>query len=99
MKLAKTINKVLCKAEIQPAITYLPKEDWDLIDNALEELSKMSMEKGQWGVIKNSYVDFLANTSFFCGVVVAAGTIYLVKKGVGLVKLAKQKLIENEKPE
>lgn len=97
MKMASTINKILAKANLDPAISYLPKEDWDLIDNALEELSKMSVGKGQWGVIKNSYVDFLANTSFFCGVVVAAGTIYLVKKGVGLVKLAKQKT-EDEKP-
>ena len=99
MKMGTMIDKALTKTKLEPSISHLPKEDWDLIDNAIEELSKMSMEKGQWGVIKNSYVDFLANTSFFCGVVVAAGTIYLVKKGVGIVKLAKQKLIENEKPE
>jgi len=98
MKMASTINKALVKAKLEPAISYLPKEDWELIDKALDELAKMSVGKGQYGVIRNSYVDFLANTSFFCGVVVAAGTIFLVKKGVGLVKLAKQKA-ENEKSE
>lgn len=98
MKMATTIDKALAKAKLEPGISYLPKEDWELVDKALEELAKMSVGKGQYGVIKNSYVDFLANTSFFCGVVVAAGTIFLVKKGVGLVKLAKQKA-ENEKPE
>ena len=97
MKMASTINKALAKAKLEPAITYLPKEDWALIDKALDELAKMSVGKGEWGVIKNSYVDFLADTSFFCGVVVAAGTIFLVKKGVGLVKLAKQKA-EDEQP-
>lgn len=98
MKMASTINKALVKAKLEPAISYLPKEDWELIDKALDELAKMSVGKGQYGVIKNSYVDFLANTSFFCGVIVTAGTIFLVKKGVGLVKLAKQKA-ENEKSE
>lgn len=98
MKMASTINKALVKVKLEPAISYLPKEDWELIDKALDELAKMSVGKGQYGVIRNSYVDFLANTSFFCGVIVAAGTIFLVKKGVGLVKLAKQKA-ENEKPE
>lgn len=98
MKMASTINKALAKAKLEPAISYLPKEDWELVDKALGELAKMSVGKGQYGVIKNSYVDFLANTSFFCGVVVAAGTIFLVKKGVGLVKLAKRKA-ENEKSE
>ena len=98
MKMATTINKALVKAKLEPAISYLPKEDWELVDKALDELAKMSVGKGQYGVIRNSYVDFLANTSFFCGVVVAAGTIFLVKKGVGLVKLAKQKA-EDEKSE
>lgn len=98
MKMATTISDALVKAKLEPAFSYLPKEDWALIDKALDELAKMSVGKGEWGVIKNSYVDFLANTSFFCGVVVAAGTIFLVKKGVGLVKLAKQKA-ENEKSE
>lgn len=94
MKMASTINKALVKAKIEPAISYLPNEDWELVDKALDELAKMSVGKGKYGVIRNSYVDFLANTSFFCGVVVAAGTIFLVKKGVGLVKLAKQKVDE-----
>lgn len=98
MKMASTINKALVKVKLEPAISYLPKEDWELVDKALDELAKMSVGKGQYGVIRNSYVDFLANASFFCGVVVAAGTIFLVKKGVGIVKLAKQKA-ENEKSE
>lgn len=98
MKMATTISEALVKAKLEPAYSYLPKEDWELIDKALDELAKMSVGKGEWGVIKNSYVDFLANTSFFCGMVVAAGTIFLVKKGVGLVKLAKQKT-EDEKSE
>ena len=97
MKMATTINKALAKAKLEPAISYLPKVDWELVDKALIELAKMSVGKGQFGVIKNSYVDFLANTSFFCGVIVAAGTIFLVKKGVGLVKLAMK--TEDEKPE
>lgn len=98
MKMATTINKALVKARLEPAIAYLPKEDWELIDKALDELAKMSVGKGKYGVINNAYVDFLANTSFVFGVIVTAGTIFLVKKGAGLVKLAKQK-VENEKPE
>ena len=96
MKMATMINKALAKAKLEPAISYLPKEEWDIIDNALAELNKMNVGKGQWGVIKNSYVDYLANTSFFCGVIVTATTIYLVKKGVGLVKLATQKIKDGE---
>lgn len=98
MKMASMIDKALVKAKLEPAISYLPKEDWELIDKALGELAKMSVGKGKYGVINNTYVDFLANTSFFCGVVVAAGTIFLVKKGVDLVKLAKQKA-EDEQSE
>ena len=96
MKMATTIDRILCKAKIEPGIAYLPQEDWDQIDKALAELAKLTVGKGQYGVIKNSYVDYLANVSFFCGVALTAGTIVLLKKAVELVKQAKDTIDKEE---
>ena len=86
MKMATTINEILVKAKCQPGITFNTKHDWELFDKALAELAKMDCGKGVYGVIKNSYVDYLANVSFFCGAAVSAVTIAAVTKVVKTVK-------------
>ena len=93
MKMASTINKFLLDHKLyDKCITMQSKEDWECVDKALAELAKMTCEEGTWGVIKNSYVDYLSNVSFFVGVAMATGTIAAIGMGVKLVKKAKDEL-------